>query len=513
MRRWAATTVLLLAAAGFGQGSDAGSRTLAIPLGEHVERAEDPLAAQRYGFRVDPLTFVSAAESLPAAQVRAFALKAARLRDVPLLARQLDQLLAGQNADGSYGAGEELLSTTHSKLAEAVALGADLDRPEVAKLVAFVRALPAEKRATELHFHFGASLLRLGIKDFPGLAEAIAWVADHPDQWIGTGCPWTPTLAIELLALAPPSPAVSAALDKGLIWLDQNVNGAGCLSYWDPWAIMAVASQVDHPVATSILVRQLPMLLRAQEADGGWGKHSLTVWRALSALGCLDRLRGRPPVPADWEVVRSLPVGELDGFSLVYGAGELWTLANGQAVAVSPRTGAVVRKVPLPAGESFALTWFDGSLAVVQTKPKRLLKLDAETGAVLRTVSLEKMASPLGVAEINHRLYAGDGWLVGGWTIDPRRPKLINPQSLAAPGPLLLTAADSLLWQVDFWTPSIVCSDLSGRLKAWGEKPFGEATAGLAWDGERLWALDGRTRRICALRAANRPISDQDLSF
>ena len=514
MRKVGGLLLLAVWAGGaLAQVSDARSRSLSIPKDEHVVRAFDPLARQRYGFRTDPLPYVTNADTVPAAQVRSFVLHQPKPGDAALLAGALAQRLAKQNADGSYGAGEEKLATTHETLAAAVALGADAKRPEVARIIAFLRGLPADTRTEDLRFHSAASLVRLGLESFPGLGDAQLWLAEHPDQWIGTGCPWTPTLALESLWLAPQSELTQVAIDRGLAWLDRVMNAAGCIGYWDPWALMELLTRIDRPEARQLLARQMPMALRAQEADGGWGANSLAVWRALTTLDCVERLRALPPLPADWEVVRSLPVGELDGFSLVYGAGSLWTLADGQAVAISPGSGAVTKRLPLPAGKSFALTWFDGTLAVVQKEPKRLLKLDLASGAVQRTVSLDTMAAPLGAAEINHRLYLGDGWKVGGWTIDPRRPKLLREQPLAAPGPLLLTAADSWLWQVDYWTPTIVASDLAGRLKAWGEKPFGEATAGLAWDGERLWALDGRTRRICALRPANRPFSEQDLAF
>jgi hypothetical protein len=38
-----------------------------------------------------------------------------------------------------------------------------------------------------------------------------------------------------------------------------------------------------------------------------------------------------------------------------------------------------------------------------------------------------------------------------------------------------------------------------GSLLDWAEAPFAGRCDGLAWDGQRLWALDAKARRICVL--------------
>ena len=70
---------------------------------------------------------------------------------------------------------------------------------------------------------------------------------------------------------------------------------------------------------------------------------------------------------------------------------------------------------------------------------------------------------------------------------------------MGGPGPISLTAEPGAVWHFDFWAPAVIKSDLQGQLLDWGEKPFAGEVHGLAWDGERLWALDNEANRICVI--------------
>ena len=49
--------------------------------------------------------------------------------------------------------------------------------------------------------------------------------------------------------------------------------------------------------------------------------------------------------------------------------------------------------------------------------------------------------------------------------------------------------------------PALIKSGLDrhGHLLDWGEKPFDGRCDGIAHDGKQLWALDRKTKRICAI--------------
>ena len=70
---------------------------------------------------------------------------------------------------------------------------------------------------------------------------------------------------------------------------------------------------------------------------------------------------------------------------------------------------------------------------------------------------------------------------------------------LAGPGPGCFTLADGGVWHADFWAQSTIKTSLDGKLLDWGDRVFEEGVAGLAFDGEHLWALDRAAGRICVI--------------
>ena len=145
---------------------------------------------------------------------------------------------------------------------------------------------------------------------------------------------------------------VTAALTAGLTWVADNMNAAGCLSYWDPMGLTDLAGYVDHPLAKRVVEQQVPMLLRWQEANGGWDDNSLAVFRALHQWGLLEPLSKLPPLPEDWKTVRSIPVPEGAWWGMTFGDGLFWLRdrERGEAVAISPQDGSVVRRIKFPEG-------------------------------------------------------------------------------------------------------------------------------------------------------------------
>ena len=49
------------------------------------------------------------------------------------------------------------------------------------------------------------------------------------------------------------------------------------------------------------------------------------------------------------------------------------------------------------------------------------------------------------------------------------------------------------------WDDPSVMGCMSGPVLDFGDKPFGDASAGIAWDGRHLWVLDANEGRICAI--------------
>jgi len=465
--------------------------------------------ALRYGFRYDPLQFVERDTGLQGALVRTFVFGRSQQADAKLIAARIDEALSDQQPNGCLSKNGDL-SECSSRLDELVDLGVDPQRPEIAKLLEWIASVPADERG----IYFVRSLCKMGRTDLPGVADYVRATAAAPDQWMGTGCPWSHAMYVQLLWEGGNVADTSSAVEHGLRWIAGRANAAGCVGYRDPWGFVRTAGWIDTPAARQVVLCEAPMLLRAQRPDGGWGDHSLEAFRALRTHGLLDELRALPPLPPDWRVVRDIPAPDGDLWTMTWGDGKLWVKdgkAN-EAVAVSPDDGRELARLKLPDGASTGIGWWDGALAVVQADPKRVLRIDPGTGGVLREVPIDGIVWPMSLAVVGGKLWIGDGYLFPGWVVDPDSPKIPGPDEgfdpasgnrlepfLAGPCPNDFAVAEDGVWHQEFWVPLLIKSGKDGELLEWGEKPFGGAVGGIAWDGTHLWALDQSTRRICRI--------------
>jgi hypothetical protein len=72
-----------------------------------------------------------------------------------------------------------------------------------------------------------------------------------------------------------------------------------------------------------------------------------------------------------------------------------------QRSAVNPRSGKVVASIPAPGhGRDSGLTWAEGTLWVGEYRARKIHQIDAETGAILRTLE-------------SHRFVTGVSWVEG----------------------------------------------------------------------------------------------------
>ncbi len=306
-------------------------------------------------------------------------------------------------------------------------------------------------------------------------------------------------------SLAAPPDLLIRLFDLGtedaLKWILTGLNSAGCLSYWDPWRVLELVGPIDHPTAKEIVLRQLPMILRAQDVSGGWGEHSLKVLRALVNHGLYEVLQELPPLPLDWEIVRSFRAPEGDLWSLCWDGASFWTCdrAANQAASFSPH-GAEERRLELPFEGARGLGMWGSSLALTIDSPNMIVKLDPASGKIEQDVPIDFVLDPTAACEIDGFIWIGDACTRALWKINPDDPTDRERAMLSGPSPSAITPAGKSVWHIDCCAPGVYRSNAKGRLLEWGDKPFGASTAGLAWDGRRLWALDGRNRRVCQIK-------------
>jgi glutamine cyclotransferase len=82
----------------------------------------------------------------------------------------------------------------------------------------------------------------------------------------------------------------------------------------------------------------------------------------------------------------------------------LWQLADDRIQKVDPRSGKIVATLPAPAhGRDSGLTWAEGTLWVGEYRARKIHQIDAETGAILRTIESDRFVT--GVSWVNGELW------------------------------------------------------------------------------------------------------------
>lgn len=139
---------------------------------------------------------------------------------------------------------------------------------------------------------------------------------------------------------------------------------------------------------------------------GGGAVHGVTwdgtaVWFSTDeALWTLDPVAG--------EAVRSIPLACDAGTA--YDGRHLYQLSAGRILKVDPGTGRVLSELPAPGDGASGLTWAEGRLWMGQHEGRRILELDAETGAVVRVLESDRFVTGVTWAEeeLWHGTWEGD---------------------------------------------------------------------------------------------------------
>jgi glutamine cyclotransferase len=119
------------------------------------------------------------------------------------------------------------------------------------------------------------------------------------------------------------------------------------------------------------------------------------VWLARGAtLTALD--------PDSGALVRTLAVAADAGTA--FDGRYLWQLAEDRIQQVDPESGQVLRSIPAPAhGRDSGLTWAEGTLWVGEYRGRKIHQIDAQTGAVLRTIESDRFVT--GVSWVDGELW------------------------------------------------------------------------------------------------------------
>ena len=121
------------------------------------------------------------------------------------------------------------------------------------------------------------------------------------------------------------------------------------------------------------------------------------VWAALGdALIAFD--------PASGETMRTIDRPADAGTA--FDGTHLWQIAEARIDKIDPRSGAVLASIPAPGhGMDSGLAWAEGSLWVGQYRDRKILQIDPDTGAILRTIESNRFVT--GVTWVDGELWHG----------------------------------------------------------------------------------------------------------
>jgi glutamine cyclotransferase len=98
----------------------------------------------------------------------------------------------------------------------------------------------------------------------------------------------------------------------------------------------------------------------------------------------------------------------------------LYQIAEARIDKIDPKTGNVLASIPAPGqGRDSGLTWAEGSLWVGQYRDRKILQIDPNTGAVLRTIESNRFVT--GVSWVDGELWHGT------WEGDESELRRVDP--------------------------------------------------------------------------------------
>ena len=111
--------------------------------------------------------------------------------------------------------------------------------------------------------------------------------------------------------------------------------------------------------------------------------------------------------PETEQVVRRHPVPAASAGTAFDGE-HLYQLAQGEILVIQPADGRIIRRLPAPGkGQDSGMAWADGYLWVGQKKDSKIHKIDAKSGAIVKTLTSDRFVT--GVSCVDGALWHGGG--------------------------------------------------------------------------------------------------------
>lgn len=449
-----------------------------------------------YGFRQDPMEWAASADSLDGARVRTHVLQQPNPGDSAIIEEEIQRIFSSQNPE--------------HELWRLLDLECPTERPEFQK--AFKTMLDSDDPLEAYNLNIAC---RAGWENTDALKGAMVKTQTQVESlnfW--EACPWHGQNFLQILWAGRQHHDVIATVERGLtIMRDHLTDERYWPMYLDPFGWLECTGYIDHPIAEEIVLKMIPMILRAQDEDGSWGgedhmgygpgSHTFAAFRALYKWGLIEQLRSKPPLPPEWTLMKTIPAPRGELCTMAWDSSRLWVYdkTTSHAVAISPEEGTVLHSVKMP-DNTYGIAWSNGSLLASRIEPEALFYIDPDTGAVQREITppSEVWGMFSAIAELDHRICIGNHMCSGVHFLTENRISK-HIQWLAGASVIDMVCVNNQIWHIDAFSRLLILSDPSdptqpAALVDWATAPFGQNTAGLTWDGERLWALDAAKHRI-----------------
>jgi glutamine cyclotransferase len=123
--------------------------------------------------------------------------------------------------------------------------------------------------------------------------------------------------------------------------------------------------------------------------------------------------------PASGKIARSIDVPGHAGTA--FDGTHLFQIAEDRIQKIDPKTGRVIDTIPTPDGSVSGLAWAEGTLWVGLPRDRKIVQIDPQTGAILRTIECNRIVT--GVTWVDGELWHGT------WEGDESDVRRIDPQS------------------------------------------------------------------------------------
>ncbi len=123
--------------------------------------------------------------------------------------------------------------------------------------------------------------------------------------------------------------------------------------------------------------------------------------------------------PASGKIARSIDVPGHAGTA--FDGTHLFQIAEDRIQKIDPKTGRVIGSIPVPGDSVSGLAWAEGTLWVGQPRARKIVQIDPQTGAILRTIECNRIVT--GVTWVDGELWHGT------WEGDESDVRRIDPQS------------------------------------------------------------------------------------